>query len=159
MSYCRWSECDVYAYDSCEGGVRFWVAGNDSLNRLCGTYNEAYQYAKKLRDKHGLDVPDHAIDELREDAIDEAKQYLGPESAVADMLDENAKLRDELEMVGTAAYMYGRDDLKADNAKLRELASTMWPYILEAYYSGEMQYEDYATIRDSMQELGIGGGK
>lgn len=69
MSYCLWSECDVYAYDSCEGGVRFYVAGDDSLNRLCGTYNEAYQYAKELRDKHGLDVPSYAIDALREDAI------------------------------------------------------------------------------------------
>ena len=92
MSYCRWSECDVYAYDSCEGGIRFWVAGNDSLNRLCKTYNEAYQYAKRLRDEHGFDVPSHAIDELRKDAIDEAKGYLGPDSAVAEMLSRNAKL-------------------------------------------------------------------
>lgn len=82
----------MYAYDSCEGGVRFWVA-DDSFNRLCGTYNEAYQYAKELRDKHGFDVPSHAIDALREDAIDEAKRYQGPDSAVADLLDENAKLR------------------------------------------------------------------
>lgn len=94
MSYCRWSECDVYAYDSCEGGVRFWVAGNDSLNRLCGTYNEAYQYAKRLRDEHGFDVPSHAIDALREDAIDEAKRYFGPDSAVAERMSENAKLRE-----------------------------------------------------------------
>jgi hypothetical protein len=72
--------------------VRFWVAGNDDLNRLCGTYNEAYQYAKELRDKHGFDVPLHAIDELREDAIDEAKLYFGPDSAVADILSRNAKL-------------------------------------------------------------------
>ena len=36
---------------------------------------------------------------------------------------ENAILRDELEMVGTAAYLYGRDDLKANNAKLRELCA------------------------------------
>ena len=36
---------------------------------------------------------------------------------------ENARLRSELESVGTAAYLYGRGDLKAENAKLRELAS------------------------------------
>lgn len=47
----------------------------------------------------------------------------------------------------------------AENAKLRELASTMWPYIWEAYYSGEMPYADYAIIRDRMQELGIGGSR
>ena len=93
MSYCRWSEGDVYAYESCEGGVRFWVAGDDIFNRLCDTYNEAYQYAKELRDKHGFDVPSHAIEALRKDAIDEAKRYQGPDSAVADMLSENAELR------------------------------------------------------------------
>ena len=100
MSYCRWSECDVYAYDSCEGGVRFWVAGDDSLNRLCGTYNEAYQYAKELRDKHGLDVPSYAIDALREDAIDETKQCFGSGSAVAELISENAKLRELLRYNG-----------------------------------------------------------
>lgn len=34
---------------------------------------------------------------------------------------ENAKLRKELESIGTAAYLYGRSDLKSENAKLREL--------------------------------------
>lgn len=34
---------------------------------------------------------------------------------------ENAKLRSELDSVGTAAYLYGRSDFKAENAKLREL--------------------------------------
>lgn len=38
--------------------------------------------------------------------------------------DENAKLREELESVGTAAYLYGRSDLKAENAKLREARGT-----------------------------------
>lgn len=90
MSYCRWSECDVYAYDSCEGGVQFYVAGSDSLNRLCGTYSEAYQYAKELRDKHGLDVPSHAIDALREDAIDEAKRH---SAELVAAMEDNTKLR------------------------------------------------------------------
>lgn len=82
MSYCRWSECDVYAYDSGEG-VRFHIAGNQSLDRLCGTYNEAYQYAKELHDVHKLDVPRHALYALMEDAIEEAKQ----------LKTENAELR------------------------------------------------------------------
>ena len=34
---------------------------------------------------------------------------------------ENARLRSELESVGVAAYLYGRGDLLAENAKLREL--------------------------------------
>lgn len=37
---------------------------------------------------------------------------------------ENVKLREEFESVGTAAYLYGRSDLKAENAKLREARGT-----------------------------------
>lgn len=37
---------------------------------------------------------------------------------------ENARLRSELEAVGIAAYLYGRDDLKAENAKLRDAVAT-----------------------------------
>ena len=36
------------------------------------------------------------------------------------LLEENAKLKQELESVGTAAYLYGRNDLADENAKLRE---------------------------------------
>lgn len=39
------------------------------------------------------------------------------------LLDENARLRQELEAVGTAAYLYGRNDLADENAKLRELCA------------------------------------
>jgi len=91
MSYCRFIEGDVYAY-ACEGGVQFWVAGKN-LDRLCNTYDSAYQYAKYLRDEHGLDVPDRAIDALREDAVDEARCICGEGSAVAETIDENARLR------------------------------------------------------------------
>lgn len=95
MSYCRFIECDVYAYDS-EGGVQFYVARSvgEDLDRLCPTYNEAYQYAKTLRDKHGADIPDHAIYALRADALEEAERISGPGSAVAELRDENARLRE-----------------------------------------------------------------
>lgn len=46
-----------------------------------------------------------------------------------ELLAENARLRSELESVGTAAYLYGRSDLKAENAKLRELVKDMWPFV------------------------------
>ena len=99
MSYCRFIECDVYAYDSVEGGVQFYVARGvgDDLDRLCPTYNEAYQYAKTLRDKHGVDIPDHAIYALRADALEEAERIGGSGSAVAELRDENAKLRELLD--------------------------------------------------------------
>lgn len=92
MSYCRLSESDVYAY-ACEGGVQFWVTGK-TLDRLCETYDSAYQYAKYLRDECGLDVPSHAIEALRADALEEANH--GDGSVVAELVSENAKLRELL---------------------------------------------------------------
>ena len=70
MSYCRFTEGDVYAYE-CAGGVQFWIAGDRKLDRLCGTFADAYQYAVCLRDEHGLDVPEYAIEALRADALEE----------------------------------------------------------------------------------------
>ena len=94
MSYCRFDDGDVYAYET-YGGVQFWVSGSD-LDRLCTTFNEAYQYAKALRDEHGIEVPSYAIEALKADAIEEAKGINGPVGAIADLCDENAVLRGKL---------------------------------------------------------------
>jgi cell shape-determining protein MreC len=59
---------------------------------------------------------------------------------------ENARLRSELDSVGTAAYLYGRSDLKAENAKLRELLDYVTPI---AWYAASERE------RDRMRELGI----
>lgn len=91
MSYCRFSDGDVYAYET-DGGVQFWVSGdNRELDRLCNTFYEAYRYAKELSDVHGLDVPSYAIEALREDALEEAKRISG---VVGELQVENAKLRE-----------------------------------------------------------------
>ena len=126
MSYCRFSEGDVYAY-STDGGVQFWVAGgfDKSLDHLCNTYNDAYEYAKSLRDAHGLTVPRHAIEMLRSDAIEEAKRFAGS-GAIEDL---EAELREEVQdqqgydqmlrarlRQQTELYVKAR----AENAKLRE---------------------------------------
>lgn len=66
---------------------------------------------------------------------------------------ENAILRDELEMVGTAAYLYGRDDLKADNAKLRELVKAMTPFLCCMPFASCNTLA--ASVRKRMSELGI----
>lgn len=117
MSYCRFSECDVYAYDSSDGGVQFYVSsGRRDLDRLCATYNEAYQYAKALRDEHGLDVPSHAIEALKADALEEAALICGPDSAVADLERENAKLRELVRLL-----LWGIDN---DMPRYEELAWT-----------------------------------
>ena len=100
MSYCRFSNGDVYAYE-CDGGVQFWVTGDcKDLDRLCNTFNEAYQYAKALRDEHGLKVPSYAIEALRADAIEEIERFSGPNSAVAELVAENARLRERMAELG-----------------------------------------------------------
>ena len=139
MSYCRWSECDVYAYDSCEGGVQFYVAGNKSLDRLCSTYNEAYQYAKELHDVHKLDVPRHALYALMEDAVEEAKRFTGPNSAISELTAENANLREALKalMMGTNAELCADRD---------EADCTMC-----SMHHGK----DGCTVVDAMELLGI----
>jgi len=81
---------------------------------------------------------------------------------------ENARLRSELDSVGTAAYMYGRSDLKAENAKLRTALSA----VLQCngitkrdkgcdacpMYDKEKEYVwagDWCGIRQFIRELGI----
>ena len=75
---------------------------------------------------------------------------------------ENDRLRSDLESVGTAAYLYGRSDLKAENAKLRELVQDFDKCLTEAvrlaYIQGHMTIYD-GTLLDSlhprMRELGV----
>lgn len=66
---------------------------------------------------------------------------------------ENAKLRSELESVGTAAYLYGRGDLKAENAKLRELVKAMEPYLCCMPFASCDTLA--ANVRERMRELGL----
>jgi len=159
MSYCRFIECDVYAYDSCEGGVQFYVARSvgEDLDRLCPTYNEAYQYAKTLRDKHGADIPDHAIYALRADALEEAERIIGPGSAVAELRDENARLRDLMydHAHAHAIQHMTEDELRItaanaldENQKLRELLDFALPI---AMYAASTEEGD--RMRELMREV------
>lgn len=65
---------------------------------------------------------------------------------------ENAKLRSELESVGTAAYLYGRGDLQAENARLRELVRQWYPHMLKRV--GRDALEQWGQM-DVVRELGI----
>lgn len=69
---------------------------------------------------------------------------------------ENTKLREELESVGTAAYLYGRSDLKAENAKLRELCEDMLSCIeIRAAWHRPPTEEMYEEFAQRARELGM----
>lgn len=51
--------------------------------------------------------------------LENAERIASLEELVEELQADNAKLRSELESVGTAAYLYGRSDLKAENDNLR----------------------------------------
>ena len=95
------------------------------------------------------------------DTIWELRGMVHKERAEAD------RLREELEAVGTAAYLYGRDDLKAERDKLRELVRDY--YMFEhgdchscRYHDECLKDESFRCIApmrlaDRMRELGVDG--
>lgn len=105
---------------------------------------------------------EHELEQLREQERDAEHEESVARDRVRKVERENAKLREELEAVGTAAYLYGRDDLKADNAKLRELNEAMWLIIrcAASHTSAEdglpiIHEDDLAMLRSMRRELGI----
>jgi hypothetical protein len=59
-------------------------------------------------------------------AFEDASHALNDLSRALALLEaENARLRNDLDAAGTAAYLHDKDQLKAENAKLRELAAQM----------------------------------
>lgn len=91
--------------------------------------------------------------------MEAADTILSLRDRAQDLQAENAKLRSELESVGTAAYLYGRSDLKVENNRLRELAqradrllTDIFPYI---DYSRCTALEAVAAWRVGARELGI----
>ena len=128
MSYCRFTEGDVYAYE-CDGGVQFWTPSAD-LDRLCNTFNEAYRYARALRDEHGLDVPSHAIEALRLDALNEALR------------------------IGILSNDFVKD-LQDENAKLRQLFQDFWAWVAPPFGVGGGSPDEYVSIVERMHEMGL----
>ena len=171
MSYCRFTEGDVYAY-ACDGGVQFIVAGSvgEGLHRLCPTYSEAYQYAKTLRDKYGADIPDHAIRALRAEALEEAERISGTGSDVAELRGENARLREELAkwerlaaVIDLPEYpvtQFKPKGLERENARLRELVRDMWEFGFSKNAGANSIEEWHAkceALADRMREMGVIG--
>lgn len=144
MSYCRFMDGDVYAYET-EGGVQFWVSGdNKALDRLCNTFNEAYRYIKELRDVHGLDVPSYAIEALKEDALEEAKRISGASGVIGELQAENAKLRELAAGVGHLLF-----SLDVDYCAACPRDSINHPCPVYAVNGGECLY------KADLRELGI----
>lgn len=173
MSYCRFTEGDVYAYET-DGGVQFWVSsGNGAFDRLCNTFSEAYWYAKELRDAHGLDVPSYAIEALKEDALEETKRISGASGVIGELQAENAKLSDAMY---TNAGKHALQHMDADELRiwatqqseyieeLRELLSMYMTLaravacdcsIQSAYADGMGRKLDETEMRERAMELGI----
>lgn len=99
--------------------------------------------------------------------LENAECIASLEELVEELQAENAKLRSELESVGTAAYLYGCSDLKAENAKLRmfiDLKETCWKYVGWCdecpYNSADDEHDDFScTVQEKInlltRELGI----
>lgn len=69
MSYARWGDGDVYVYEHCGGWYQIHVAGGGNFQ--CAGPGECADKLEELR-KEGKDVPQYAIDALREEAAERA---------------------------------------------------------------------------------------
>lgn len=64
MSYCRFSECDVYVYDDSAGGITIMTIRDEIYTAK--TRTEAVDKLIELK-QSGLDVPEEVIAEIQED--------------------------------------------------------------------------------------------
>ena len=115
------------------------------------------------RDLSGYHGQLKAHNDLQRHCDNQRKRIGELEGLYAEVKAENERLRKELESVGTAAYLYGRDGLrseneklKAENAKLRELVRAAWKCI----HTGASCYDcrliaGGCTLQTAMRELGV----
>lgn len=77
MSYCRWSDCDIYAYESADGYC-IHVAGNvglahDGESFLLGDLDSFRAKMIELREA-GYDVSDYALAAIDSEIAEEASE-------------------------------------------------------------------------------------
>ena len=121
------------------------------MSMISAQIDELRERAKVLRQGRWSDGADDA--RLMDDAADTIWQ-LRDDLQRANA--ENARLRSELESVGTAAYLYGRGDLQAENAKLRELVRAAWRCIHTGASCSDCRLiAGGCTLQTAMRELGV----
>lgn len=72
-----------------------------------------------------------------------------------ELLSENAKLREENQSIGMAAYELGRNSMADENTKLRELVRQMWQELDALVPFDPYDHDGLDEYRDRMSELGI----
>ena len=72
------------------------------------------------------------------------------EQNIAELQAENAKLREECELVGTAGYLLAMKQLKAENAKLRDDLETQRE---AAWHNTIRNAREYKRVRDENDKL------
>ncbi len=77
MSYCRWSDSDIYAYDGGIVGYCIAVSGNNGLaeDGKFFTFEQLEWFRAKLLELRGMGyyVPDYAIAQIDEEMREEAE--------------------------------------------------------------------------------------
>ena len=118
------------------------------LRKARGAEKAASWYTKKIRElEEERDMYRDFVGCISREHSQTLVELSGAYFACDQLKEENAKLRKELEAVGTAAYLYGRKDPQEENEKLRELVREL--------YEDQCCEGDQWKYRDRLRELGI----
>lgn len=130
------SESMRYGVNATAYDWNHWLQKNESLFKPKPTVEQGCGRMSKPSDGMTFNELRHEFDWISDFHSRMAKRIRG-DADVHNLVDyvtkleaENARLKQELESVGTAAYLYGRTDLADENAKLRELVKGLMGHVM-----------------------------